>query len=310
MLAVIVAAIPILASVYIVSVVNMMMMYAVLAIGLDVLLGRAGQFAFAHTAFFGIGVYTAAIINNATGLPIIFTIPAGALAAALVGVVIALPTMRLRHLYLGLATFAFAEVSHWVFNNWDSVTGGANGLRFQPSNFWFGEIVNDLDAYPFMVVILVFIIWITRNLERSKLGRSMEAIKESESAALASGISVNRTKAVAFTISAAYAGTAGGMFTLIQSFVHPDVLGFDTLVLILSMIVIGGIGTLPGVLIGVLVLGLLPEVMRDLEVLQELFYGVILMAFLMFMPRGIWGAISQWIDARRAAGGATMKERP
>ncbi len=309
-LAAVAVAIPVLGSAYIVFLANIMMMYAVLALGLDILLGRAGQFAFAHTAFFGIGVYTAAIINNGTGLPFIFSLAAAALAAGLVGIVIALPATRLKHLYLGLATFAFAEVSQWVFNNWEEVTGGANGLRFQPSNYGFGEITNDMEAYPFVAVIAVFMIWVTWNLERSKLGRSMEAIKESESAALASGISVNRTKAVAFTISAVYAGIAGGMYTLFQSYVHPDVLGFDTLVLVLSMIVIGGLGTLPGVLIGVLVLGLLPEVMRDLEVMQELFYGAILMLFLMFMPTGIWGRISLWLEARRpAVAGQTLAPR-
>ena len=299
-LAVVIVAIPLLGSVYIVFLANMMLMYAVLAIGLDILLGRAGQFAFAHTAFFGIGVYTTALTNIATGLPFVVTIPVGTAVAAIVGVTIAIPATRLRHLYLGLATFAFAEVAHWVFNNWESVTDGANGLRFQPSNFYFGEITNDIQAYPFVVAIALFMIWITRNLERSQLGRRMEAVKESESAALASGISVNRTKAIAFTISAAYAGTAGGMFTLFQSYVHPDQLGFETLVLILSMIVIGGIGTLPGVIVGVLILGLMPEVMRavQVQVMQELLYGVILIAFLMFMPRGIWGSVGPWLAAR------------
>ena len=293
-------AIPVLGSVYVVYIANLLMMYAVLAIGLDILLGRAGQFAFAHTAFFGIGIYTTALINNFTGLPFVLTIPAGAALAGLVGVAIALPATRLRHLYLGLATFAFAEVAQWVFNNWEVVTGGANGLRFRPSNAGFMEITNDIEAYPFVVIITLLMIWIARNLNRSKLGRSFEAIKESESVALASGISVNRTKAIAFTISAVFAGVAGGIFTLFQSFVHPDLLGFDTLVLVLSMIVIGGLGTLPGILLGVLILGLLPEVMRDLEVFQELIYGIILIAFLMFMPRGIWGWISQRAERRRA----------
>jgi branched-chain amino acid transport system permease protein len=292
-------ALPLLSSAYIVFLANLMMMYAVLALGLDILLGRAGQFAFAHTAFFGIGIYTAALVTNGTGLPFFVSIPAGALAAGVVGIVIALPSTRLKHLYLGLATFAFAEVAQWTFNNLEAVTGGANGLRFRPSNFVFGEITNDMEAYPFVALIALLMIWLTRNLGRSKLGRSMEAIKESEAAALASGISVNRTKAIAFTISAVYAGTAGGMFTLFQSYVHPDVLGFDTLVLVLSMVVIGGLGTLPGVLIGVLVLSVLPEVMRDLEVMQELFYGIILMLFLMFMPSGIWGRIASWQEARR-----------
>jgi branched-chain amino acid transport system permease protein len=302
----VVVAIPVVGSIYIVYIANLLMMYMVLAIGLDILLGRAGQFALAHTAFFGIGIYTTALLNNGTGLPFPVTIAAGAFLAGLVGLAIGIPSTRLRHLYLGLATFAFAEVAQWIFNIWEPVTNGANGLRFKPASLFSMEITNDVEAYPFVLGITVFMIWITYHLNRSKLGRSFEAIKESESAALASGVSVNRTKTIAFTISAVYAGVAGGMFTLFQSYVHPDVLGFDTLVLVLSMIVIGGLGTLPGVIIGVLILGLLPEVMRDLEVFQELIYGIILIVFLMFMPRGIWGWISQRIERRRATADGTV----
>jgi branched-chain amino acid transport system permease protein len=136
----------------------------------------------------------------------------------------------------------------------------------------------------------------TMYLTTSKFGRAMCAIRDSEHVAAASGINVRATKAWAFAISAVYAGVAGGMYTLFQSFVNPDVFGFHQIVLLLSMIVVGGLGAIPGVLIGVALLGLLPEVMRttmrDLLVWQELVYGFILIFAVMFMPRGIWGFIS------------------
>ena len=130
-------------------------------------------------------------------------------------------------------------------------------------------------------------------LTRSKFGRSMCAIRDSEHAAAASGIDVRFTKVIVFAISAIYAGVAGGMYTLFQSFANPEVFGFGQIVLVLSMIVVGGLGTIPGVLLGVAILGLLPEVlrttMRNLLVWQELVYGVILILAMMFMPRGLWG---------------------
>jgi branched-chain amino acid transport system permease protein len=134
-------------------------------------------------------------------------------------------------------------------------------------------------------------------LTTSKFGRAMCAVRESEHVAAASGIDVRATKVWAFAISAVYAGVAGGMFTLFQSFVNPDVFGFGQVVLLLSMIVVGGLGSIPGVLVGVALLGLLPEIMRTtmrgLLIWQEFAYGLILILVVMFMPRGIWGLMSR-----------------
>ena len=136
----------------------------------------------------------------------------------------------------------------------------------------------------------------TMYLTTSKFGRAMCAVRESEHVAAASGIDVRGTKVWAFAISAVYAGVAGGMFTLFQSFVNPEVFGFGQIVLLLSMIVVGGLGSIPGVLIGVALLGLLPEIMRTtmrgLLIWQEFAYGLILILVVMFMPRGIWGLIA------------------
>ena len=275
---------------------NILMMYAVLALGLDLLLGWAGQFAFAHIAFFGIGTYATALLNARLGIPFILGMPIAAALAGMIGVLIGFPATRLRTVYLALATFAFAEGAQWVFNAWDKVTGGPDGLRISAPHVLGYRTGTDPTAFPVMASILALMIAATMYLTTSKLGRAMCAVRESEHVAAASGIDVRGTKVWAFAISAVYAGVAGGMFTLFQSFVNPEVFGFGQIVLLLSMIVVGGLGSIPGVLIGVALLGLLPEIMRTtmrgLLIWQEFAYGMILILVVMFMPRGIWGLIA------------------
>lgn len=272
---------------------NFLMTFAVLALGLDLLLGWAGQFAFAHIAFFGVGTYATALLSQRFGIPFVVGMPLAAALAGLIGLLIGFPATRLRTVYLALATFAFAEAAQWVFNSWDRVTGGPDGLRISAPNILGYRVGTDPTAFPVLAIILALMIAATMYLTTSKFGRAMCAIRESEHVAAASGIDVRATKVWAFAVSAAYAGVAGGMFTLFQSFVNPDVFGFGQIVLLLSMIVVGGLGSIPGVLIGVTLLGLLPEIMRTtmrgLLIWQELAYGLILILAVMFMPRGIWG---------------------
>jgi branched-chain amino acid transport system permease protein len=272
---------------------NLLMMYVILAIGLDILLGWTGQFAFAHIAFYGIGIYATALLNMRFGVPFIVGMPLAAALAALIGFLIALPATRLRTVYLALATFAFAECAQWVFRTWDVVTKGPDGLRMTAPQI-FGYVVgNDRQAMPVIAIILAVMLGATLYLVRSRLGRAFCAVRDSEHVAAASGIDVKRTKVLAFTISAFYAGVAGGTYTLFQSFVHPDGLGVWTLVLVLTMIVVGGSGAIGGAILGVVLLGVLPEVLRaaprGLLVWQEFAYGLILILAIMFMPRGIWG---------------------
>jgi branched-chain amino acid transport system permease protein len=210
----------------------------------------------------------------------------------------------LRAVYLALATFAFAECAQWVFRTWDSVTNGADGLRISAPRI-FGYVVGtDRSAFPVVTLILALVLVSILFLSTSKLARSMCAIRESEHVAAASGIDVALVKVLAFTISAVYAGVAGGIYTLFQSFVNPDVLGVSQLVLVLTMLVVGGSGSIPGVVIGVALMGLIPELLRaaprGLLVWQEFAYGLILILTIMFMPRGIWGALQTRLQRKVA----------
>lgn len=284
---------------------NVLMMYVILVIGLDLLLGWSGQFAFAHVAFFGIGIYGTTIFGTRFDLPFVLAMPAAALVAGAVGFLIAIPATRLRAVYLALATFAFAECAQWVARTWDSVTKGADGLQIPPSSIFGYKVANDVDAFPVVAIILALVLAATLYLQRSRFARSMSAIRESEHVASASGIDVKRVKILSFSLSAIYAGVAGGVYTLFYSFVNPDILGVAQLVLVLTMLVVGGSGSIAGCVIGAVLIGLLPEVLRaapkSMLVWQEFFYGLVLVLAIMFMPRGIIGAWQAWRDRARHA---------
>jgi branched-chain amino acid transport system permease protein len=283
---------------------NMLMTYAILAIGLDLLLGWTGQFAFAHIAFFGIGIYGTALLESRANVPFVFSMLIAAAVAGSVGVLIGLPATRLKTVYLALATYAFAECAQWIFRTWDSVTGGSDGLRFRPPVIFGYETGTDSSAFPVVAIILALVLAATSYLTRSKLGRHMCAIRDSEHVAAASGIDVRRVKVAAFAISAVFAGIAGGAYTLYQSFINSDVLGASQIVTVLTMVVIGGSGSIAGVLIGVAVIGFLPELLRamphSLLVWQEFLYGAILVCSIVFMPQGLWGLIQpRFVTLRR-----------
>lgn len=276
-------------------------MYAVLAIGLDLLIGRSGQFAFSHIAFFGIGAYTTAALKLSYGITTPVGMMAGMVICGLIGALIAIPATRLKSIYLALATFGFAQAAYWVFQNWLAVTGGPDGLRPGTADLFGIPLASDAAAFRVLGAILAVCVLATLLLIRSKLGRALAAIRDSEHVASVSGISVRRTKMAAFVISSVYAGLAGGMMTIFNSFIHPDNFGFAPVVLLLSMLVVGGIASIPGTLLGVLIIGMLPELLRTTMqsylVWQEVVYGLILILSIMFMPNGIWHLIKH-IPAR------------
>jgi len=273
---------------YVLYVVNLLMVFVVLALGMHIVIGEAGQFALSHAAFYGIGIYTAGIVNTLWHPPFVLSIITGGLLSALLGYVIGLLALRMRDIYLALATFAFGEAMQWVFLNWDAVTGGSNGMRMEPAVLFGYQMTNDLQAYPFVMALAAAMLWLTVVLSRSQYGSALRAVRESDVAAMAMGINVKRMKQSAFALSAAYAGVAGGMYTLFTSFIHPDSLGFQTTILVLIMVVVGGIGSVRGAVAGALAFGLLSELLRQMLSIQEVIYGAILMGFMMFQPKGLF----------------------
>ena len=282
---------------YVLYVGSLLMVYAVLALGLDLIMGRAGQFAFSHIAFYGIGAYMTAILQARYGLPFPLGMTVSVIVSAAVSALVALASVRMRHIYLGLATVAFASGMNWLFQTWTSVTGGVDGFRVQPADFYFFVSEGDQSNFRVLSVMLAIMLLVTFYLARSKLGRSLSAIRDSEHVAAVSGISVKNTKIWIFVISSAYASIAGSMLVVFQSFISPEHFNFAPAVLLLTMLVVGGMGTIPGVIIGAIIIGLLPDILRNAMhqylIWQEFVYGLILVLSITLMPQGIWGLITK-----------------
>ncbi|WP_350408282.1 branched-chain amino acid ABC transporter permease [Castellaniella sp. GW247-6E4] len=286
--AVLLAVLPFVASGYILYIINLLMIYIVLALGLHIVIGETGQFALSHAAFYGIGIYVAGILNNNWHLNLALSVLAAGVVAAVLGYLLGALAIRMRDIYLALSTFAFGEAMQWVFLNWTEVTNGSNGYQMSPAQFFGFELTSDLRAYPFVIAGAALMLWATVWLSRSQLGSAFRAVRESEVAAQAMGVNANVIKRVAFMCSAAYAGVAGGLYTTFSSFIHPESLGFWTTILILIMIVVGGIGSVRGAVIGAVIFGLLSELLRQVLSFQEIIYGLILIGFMMFAPRGLF----------------------
>jgi branched-chain amino acid transport system permease protein len=312
--AVVLIALPFLASGYVIYIVNLLMIYIVLALGLHIVIGETGQFALAHAAFYGIGIYTAGILNNTLHLNFVISIIAAGVVTAAIGYVLGALAIRMRDIYLALSTFAFGEAMQWVFLNWTDVTNGSNGYQMSPAQFFGLELTSDLRAYPFVVICTALLLGLTVWLSRSQLGSAFRAVRESDVAAQAMGVNTNVIKRVAFMLSAAYAGMAGGLYTTFSSFIHPESLGFWTTILILIMIVVGGIGSVRGAVVGALIFGLISELLRQVLSFQEIIYGLILIGFMMFAPRGLFSGQRRRPDPPHqdvaAPAAATAKERP
>ena len=264
---------PFVANDYVLYVTATLMMYCVLAVGFDILAGWAGQFAFSHVAFFGIGAYGTAVLQLRFGISFLLGAVSCAALAAAISALIALASVRMRHVYLALATFSFAQAAYFVFQSWTTVTGGFDGLRLPSAQIFGYSIVTDRQAFPFLAVMLAIALTVPLYLHRHKLGRSMAAIRDSEHVAATSGINVAATKIVAFVISSIYASIGGTMLTIFNSYINPDHFDFGQAIMLLTMVAIGGLGSTAGAVVGAIVIGLVPEflgsVMKSLLIWQD-----------------------------------------
>lgn len=280
---------PLLTNNYIQYVVNLMVIYAVLAIGLNFILGYSGLLAFAHIALMGVGAYTTAVLTARFAVPFYLAAPAGAGLATIIGLALAVPALRVSGLYLAMVTFAFAELVHWVFLHWVQVTAGSQGITVPPAQLFGRSIADDRSSYYLILVFALFMIVLAKLLLESKLGRALVAVRDCEIAAQCSGINVAFTKIASFGISAFYAGVAGAMFALAIRFIAPQNFSLPQLILAFSIVVIGGASTLAGSIIGAILLTALPELLRGVQAWQEVTYGFLLILFVIFAPKGIAG---------------------
>jgi branched-chain amino acid transport system permease protein len=281
------AAVPWVGDAYIVFVAELMLIYIVLAIGLNLLIGYAGQFAFSHAAMFGIGAYATGLTMLDAHLPFPLALLCGMLAAGTVGVLISIPAFRLSGVYLGLTTLAFAEFTSWVMVHGKSVTRGASGFSVPAISFNPFPVSNATGTFYvawFSAVVVLFFAW---RLVRSRIGRAFAAIRDDETSAEALGINIRLYKGIAFGTSSALAGLAGGLFAVTLGYVSPESFDITQMVLQLTMILFGGLGSLAGSVFGAASIVVLNEVTRELKGVQEIVYGVLLLLFVRFQPRGI-----------------------
>jgi branched-chain amino acid transport system permease protein len=252
--------------------------------------GYAGLFSFGHAAFYGIGAYTAAILATRLAWPFWATFPAAGVVAAAVGVAIALPSLRLRGIFLALVTIGFQEITFLVTMNWISLTRGPMGIpRIPPPALPGLEFRSNVEFYYLILVLDVVVIFVLARLVSSRVGRTFVAIREDELAAQASGIAVFRAKVQAFVIATFFAGVAGAFFAHHARFVSADSFRLDETFLILTMLIVGGMGSLVGPVIGAVALVILPEVFRSLAEYRGVAYGLILIAVILFRPEGVAG---------------------
>ena len=289
------ALLPIVADPYTLFVSNLIFIYIILALGLNLLVGFAGQFALANGAMFGIGAYTTGLTQVDLGFPYWLALPAGAVMATLIGTLIALPALRLSGLYLALATLAFAHFTQWVFIQWDEVTYGAGGFRVPAVDFSPLPLESEYGVYYLSWIVTIGLIVFAWYAMRSRIGRAFVAIRDSEVAAEALGIDLLKYKSMAFAMSGCYAGLAGGLFCALLNFVAPE--GYDLFQVVMhkAMIVVGGIGSVVGSVLGALFLIIVNEAVREFKSVQEIVFGGLLLVFVLFMPKGIVTQLKRWL---------------
>ena len=280
-------AFPWVADPYVLRIVNLATILAISALGLQLIVGYTGQFSFGHAAFYGVGAYASALLVLKLKLPFVVALPFAAIAAAITGALVA-PVLRLSGHYLAIATLAVGEIVFVLMINWKGLTNGAYGIYGIPMpDVGPLEINTDEKYFILASLTLALIYFIARRLVHSRFGRALVAVRENELAATASGINPLRQKAAAFIYGSASAGVAGALYAHYASYINPELFGFTTSVQMVVMVVVGGLGSMPGAIIGALVVVLLPEFLRAFADYRLVIYGGLIIAFMMFLPGGL-----------------------
>jgi branched-chain amino acid transport system permease protein len=289
---------PFLPSTFYVRVFALVFINALAVLGLNLLMGFAGQVSLGHAGFFGLGAYAVAVGPTHLGLPTWASLLAGVMLAALIAFVVGRPILRLRGYYLAIATLGMGALIAMVVSNESDITGGPNGMSV-PRLVLFGwRAVGPMTWYWISGLTLVIGVWIAINLIESPTGRAFRAIHDSETAARVLGINVARYKLLAFVLSAVYAAVAGGYFVLFDGFVTPDTSSFLRSIEFVVMAVLGGLGSIFGSIVGAAILVILPQFLTVFHDYEHIVLGVIIIVFLIFLPAGIVPALSSLIWRR------------
>ncbi len=279
-----------------------LLLWITLALGYNFLFGIAGQVAFSHFTFYGIGAYVMVILLFQVGLPLPLAIVAGIVVCVVLALVVAVPATRLEGFYLALATLAFAQLFIVVLNEGGSVTGGPGGL----ANYRLPDILGVRVTGPWYTVVIVFLLLGTLavlwRLDRSWFGRACRAVRDDPQAAQAMGINIRTTRIVAYAVTSALAGVAGMVYAFVDNTVNPTIFGLENAFLLLFMVIVGGSGRPAGAIVGAILLYLLPFILSPLIGHHHaLVFGVVMVAVVLFQPKGLIGIWDGWLARRRAA---------
>jgi len=295
---------PFVVSSYMLYVINTIGIAAIAAIGLNILVGYTGQISLGHGAFFGVGAYAAAVLATRFGVGFYLAIPAAGVLTALVGMIFGIPSGRLKGLYLTIATLAGQFIIEYVLVHWDSVTQGTMGITLPSPTILQWEVVGDRPFFFMIFVSLVLMTWFAVNIMRSKYGRAFIAIRDNDRAAEGMGIPIFKYKLLSFAISSFYAGFAGALWAYYMVSVTAEPFNLGLSVEYIAMVIIGGMGNIPGAIFGATFITLLNELLRyitgllmnlgfitssglNMAPLREFVFGLAIVLFILFEPRGI-----------------------
>ena len=279
---------------YIVYVGTLIALQAALAVSLNIVIGYAGQFAMSHAAFYGIGAYASAILVGSVGLPFWAAVPLAMLAAGVLAALVGYPALRYTGgVHLALLTFAFGELARLVAANWDTLTGGPMGMRvtYSPGKVLGLDLGSAQGLYWLAAAMLGICLLVTLYIQRSRFGRGLVAVREDETLASFLGIHVVAYKVAAYVISSMLAAMVGCAYAPIMNFISPDMLSAHETISMIGVLILGGIGTVPGPLIGTFIFFGIPEFLRVARLYRLVVLGLIIVAVVLLMPQGIAGVL-------------------
>lgn len=285
------AVVPFVGSLYQITVLSTALIYVMLGLGLNVVVGLGGMLNLGFVAFYAVGAYTYALLNVTFGFGFWVSLPIAALVSTLFGLLLSLPVLRLRGDYLAIVTLAFGEITRLVLENWGAFTQGPSGIRniARPGFFDLHMKLKAASIYMYLIILGMTIItlFVVYRLENSRIGRAWQALREDEIASKAMGINISMTKLTSFALGATWAGFAGVLFAAKTTFINPASFTLWESIVILCFVVLGGMGSILGVTVAALILTILPESLRTFSELRMLTYGVVLVLMMIFRPGGI-----------------------
>ena len=279
---------------YVLYVMTRLFVYVLVALGLNLLTGYAGQVSLGHAAFFAIGAYTAAVLAERWQWPSLLCLVAAGVFTGAVGYLLGLPCLRLSGLYLAMATLGFTLIVQEMLLQLAVLTHGSEGMKVAPASLLGLTFDSDTRKYYMLFAVTAAMLLFARNLVGGRLGRAFLAIRDNERAAAAMGVNLARYKTIAFAISALYTGLAGALSAFIVGFLDPQEFSFFLSIQFITIIILGGLASLLGSVLGACFLIFLPELLAGLDVWQALVYGLIMVVTILFMPFGLSGALRRY----------------